>query len=141
MKTSSRTPKGHLGRWPVCGKRLKIKKVTPTTLFGDAPCTFCGSLLFFVSLSPGAQYYEHEAAAPVRERMKRLLASILRVSPDKIRNELNDLSFKELGGDSLDTIELIIELENELGIGFHEEDDDENDNGAAKGEWPPMAFA
>jgi acyl carrier protein len=122
---SSRTPEGQPNRCPVCAKSLIME---PSTPFGDAPCPYCGSLLWFVSRDSVIHYFEHEAASPVRERIRHFLAEQLGVSPNKIPNDLKSFNFKELGADSLDTVEIIMELEEEFGITF----DDEDSGG---GEW------
>ena len=123
MTISSRTPEGRPNRCPICGKSLNIE---PSTPFGDAPCPFCGSLLWFFSRANGTLYFQHEAATPVRERIKHILAEQLGVSPDKIPEDLTNFNFKELGVDSLDIVELIMELEEEFDTDFDDEDDDDN---------------
>ena len=44
MNISSRTPEGEDNRCPVCGNALKLEPSRPP---GDAPCPFCGTLLWF----------------------------------------------------------------------------------------------
>lgn len=44
MKPSSRTPEGLPNRCPVCGNEIRIEPSRPP---GDAPCAFCGHLLWF----------------------------------------------------------------------------------------------
>lgn len=90
--------------------------------FGDAPCPFCGSLLWFVSRGPAIHYFDYQAALPVRDRIRQLIAQQLGVSLDKIPVDFKNLSFSELGADSLDTVELIMELEEEFGISFGEDE-------------------
>ena len=111
MTISSRTPEGQPNRCPVCEQSLNIEASTP---FGDAPCPNCGSLLWFVSRDATIHFFEHDAATPVRERIRQLIANRLGVSRDKVPVDLNDFSFQELGADSLDIVELVMELEEEL---------------------------
>jgi acyl carrier protein len=112
MKTiSSRTPEGWPNQCPVCSKSLTIE---PSTPFGDATCPHCGSLLWFVSGEPKTHYFEYEAAAPVRERIRQLLAEHAGISLDKLPDDVRDVNFQELGLDSLDIVELVMELEEEL---------------------------
>ena len=101
--------------------------------FGDAPCPYCGSLLWFVSRGSTIRYFEHEAATPVRKWVRQFTAAQLGVSPDKIPANLKHVDLKELGADSLDTVELIMELEEEFGITFDDHDQD--------GGLPPIAVA
>jgi hypothetical protein len=44
MTISTRTPEGNPNRCPLCGRDLEIEPSTPP---GDAPCPYCGSLLWF----------------------------------------------------------------------------------------------
>src|SRR6516162_4115265 len=44
MTISSRTPEGQPNECPICGNALRIEPSRPP---GDAPCPFCGSLLWF----------------------------------------------------------------------------------------------
>lgn len=48
MNVSSRTPEGEPNRCAVCGRIVCIEPSRPP---GDAPCSFCGSLLWFTSAS------------------------------------------------------------------------------------------
>jgi hypothetical protein len=44
MAPSSRTPEGEPNRCPVCGNAVRLDPSVPS---GDAPCAFCGFLLWF----------------------------------------------------------------------------------------------
>ena len=90
-------------RCPVCGHTLSIE---PSQPFGDAPCPACGSLLWFVVGGNGPRYFDPEAAGLVE-----VVAARLGVSPDAVRSG----RLGELGLDSLDVVELVMELEEQLG--------------------------
>ena len=108
---SSRTPEGQPIRCPLCGKQVVIE---PSALFGDATCPHCGQLLWFVRLSGEMLVYKHHEAEKIRERLKDVIAEQLGVDVSKVTG---DLSFvKELGADSLDVVELVMELEEEFGL-------------------------
>jgi acyl carrier protein len=66
-------------------------------------------------------FWSYEAADEIRERLRHLVAEQLGVTPQKIN--LDAISFNELGADSLDTVELIMELEEEFGLDFGFGDD------------------
>jgi hypothetical protein len=100
---SSRTPEGTPNRCPVCGHGFRIE---PSQPFGDAPCPACGTLLWFVAGGEGPRYFDPEAAGLVE-----LVAARLGVSPGTVRAGRLD----ELGLDSLDVVELVMELEEQLG--------------------------
>src|SRR5215831_4565245 len=44
MRPSSRTPEGEPNRCPLCGRAVRLEPSSPP---GDAPCPFCGQLLWF----------------------------------------------------------------------------------------------
>jgi len=49
LSPATSTPEGGPNKCPVCGKRVYIE---PSSPIGDAPCPFCGCLLWFLE-SPG----------------------------------------------------------------------------------------
>jgi len=93
---SSRTPEGHDSRCPLCGAEAAIEY----SQAGDASCPNCGSLLW--------------GKEAVYARMKRIIAEQLGVDPDKVTGETSFVN--DLGADSLDTVELVMELEEEFDI-------------------------
>lgn len=103
MTISSRTPEGTPNHCPVCGHAFRIE---PSQPFGDAPCPACGSLLWFSFVGERPQYFDPEAAG-----IAELVAARLGISPDAVRSGRLD----ELGLDSLDVVELVMELEDQLG--------------------------
>jgi acyl carrier protein len=105
MAISSRTPEGTPNRCPVCGSEVRIE---PTQPFGDAPCPVCGILLWFVAVGSETRYF-----VTTDELVEGLLAERLGVSLESLRGG----RWRELGIDSLDVVELIMELEEELGVG------------------------
>lgn len=52
---ASRTPEGQPNVCPVCGKYVQIE---PSSAAGDAPCPYCGSLLWFVATGAGLFFIE-----------------------------------------------------------------------------------
>jgi hypothetical protein len=104
MTISSRTPEGTPNRCPVCGNAVRIESSQP---FGDAPCPACGTLLWFVSGGDGSRLFFDPGAAGLVERV----AGRLGVSPDAVRSRRLD----DLGLDSLDVVELAMELEEQSG--------------------------
>jgi acyl carrier protein len=86
MIVSSRTPEGVPNHCPVCGTALRIE---PSQPLGDAPCPRCGHLLWFICNKLG-------------------------VKTEQISRKT---SFAEdLGVDSLDIVELVMEFEEEYGV-------------------------
>lgn len=87
---ASRTPEGWPGRCPCCGATVAIQ---PSTPLDDAPCPNCGTLLWPVKHADADfLLVADELSAERRER-------ILQIS-----SGLED-------GDSLDRVELLMELE------------------------------
>jgi acyl carrier protein len=103
MPIASRTPEGWPNRCPICGAELRMDPSIPP---GDAPCPQCGHLLWF-------------DLGGARRRVLEVIASIVHRDPDAL-----DLGspVNNLGGDSLDTVELIMELEEEFEIALPDDD-------------------
>jgi acyl carrier protein len=89
MNVSSRTPEGTPHECPYCGAVANLEPAFPG---GDAVCPACGQLLWWF-----------------RDRLgERLAQAVESLGPAGL--------LKDLGGDSLETVELIMELEEEFGI-------------------------
>lgn len=108
MVVSSRTPEGLPNRCPLCHAEVRVE---PSVLFGDAPCPGCGSLLWFMNVESTTYLHEHCASRGIRERVMTLVAGLLGV--DHARITENASLVNDLGADSLDTVELVMELEEE----------------------------
>jgi acyl carrier protein len=89
MTVSSRTPEGEPHGCPICGQ---VANLDPAEPGGDSVCPSCGYLLW-----------------QFRDALRRRV----RIEPTAIRPNLN---LADIGLDSLDTIELIMELEEELDL-------------------------
>src|SRR5262245_17102642 len=95
MIVSSRTPEGSPHRCPVCGKSVCVDPSNPA---GDAPCPNCGHLLRW---------------------LRRKLSERLGVEPEDV--QLRASLIDDLGADSLDATEFIMEIEQEYGITITDE--------------------
>jgi acyl carrier protein len=110
MIISSRTPEGWSNRCPVCQAEVRIEPSLPT---GDAPCPKCGHLLWFVVGEHGTCLFDAEAlAARFAER--------LGVPRERIALEASFL--EDVGADSLDIVELVMDLEEEFEVTIPDED-------------------
>jgi acyl carrier protein len=105
---SSRTPEGSPGRCPFCEREVQLESSLP---FGDAPCPYCGSLIRFVNLGGELHLLDQAGERSLRRKLRRYLAEQLGVDERKIGDEIETL--QQLKLDSLDTIELIMDLEEE----------------------------
>ena len=99
---SSRTPEGFGSRCPLCGAETPIEY----SLSGDATCPKCGCLLW--------------GDDAILAQLKIRIAEQLGADPDKITSETSFVS--DLGADSLDTVELVMELEEEFDIDIPDAD-------------------
>lgn len=81
-------------------------------LFRDATCPNCGSLLWFFNVESTRRVYERPASHSIRERVIALVANQLNLSPDKVAE--NTSLVNDPGADSLDVVELVMELEDEF---------------------------
>jgi len=108
MRISSRTPEGIPNRCPVCGSQVRIE---PSGPFGDAPCPDCGTLLWFVAVGSETRFFE--STDKLDRMLDRMIAERFGVCPDDVRGG----RWRQLGIDSLDVVELIMELEEALDVG------------------------
>jgi acyl carrier protein len=101
MTISSRTPEGSPNCCPMCGQHFYIE---PSRPFGDAPCPACGTLLWFVQVNDDFLLYD----ANTKDLIERV-ATRLGVSP----SEFLSGQFGESGLESIEVVELIMELEDQ----------------------------
>ena len=90
MVVSSRTPEGTPHRCPVCGKTSAVESSYPD---GDSCCPNCGQLLWWF-----------------RDRLSRDAG----IAPERIT--LSSSFIEDIGADSLDIVELVMELEEEFEV-------------------------
>jgi acyl carrier protein len=96
MTISSRTPEGLPHHCPLCGQESALEPSFPA---GDSTCPRCGHLLWWF-----------------RDR----LGFWTDLLPDSINFDSSTMS--DLGLDSLDVAELVIELQEEFGVTIPDED-------------------
>ncbi|HVU86200.1 MAG TPA: acyl carrier protein [Pirellulales bacterium] len=101
MTISSRTPEGLPSRCSLCGAVTNLEYSDPA---GDAPCPSCGQLLW--------------QSAALLSQFQNRFAESLNVAPDLITANTR---FNDLGADSLDQVELIMELEEEFDLDIPDE--------------------
>ena len=111
MTISSRTPEGQPNHCPICDADVLIE---PSPLFGDATCPNCGNLLWFLNLQSQPHVFPRSTSRRIRDRVIAIVASQLGVDREKITEDTSFIN--DLGADSLDTVELIMELEEELDL-------------------------
>ena len=107
MVVSSRTPEGSPNHCPLCQSNIQIE---PSLFFGDAPCPNCGTLLWFIQLSPEHVYWFEKEPQELKDRIINRIAKLLGVPPETLEDgkiRLNEL-------DSISTVELVMELEEEF---------------------------
>ncbi len=95
MKASTRTPEGDPNRCTVCGKAFVLEPSTPP---GDGTCPYCGHLLWW---------------------FRARLSNTLDVPSQQVSLAS---SFQALGADSLDIVELVMDLEEKFGISISDSD-------------------
>lgn len=113
MTISSRTPEGQPNTCPMCNSAIRIE---PSQPLGDAPCPKCGQLLWFKRRRDGLVFYDSPSAEKEKSRIRQLVALQLGVDLQKIPDDIQALDIVALGGDSLDVVELVLELEEEFDI-------------------------
>lgn len=102
MTVSSRTPEGLPSHCVLCGKDFQLEFSNPRN---DATCPNCGHLIIL--------------SADVFNRLESILGRRQGALTDKIRPS-QDLS--SVGNDSLETVEFVMELEEEFELSISEHD-------------------
>lgn len=122
MNVSSRTPEGQSNFCPVCKSHVRIEP--SITLVDarccDAPCPNCGTLLWFICNDAGPRLYRADEIESIAKRVARAFGNIIGASEGDIAGSNSFLD--DLGADSLDTVELMMELETQYGIRIAEDD-------------------
>ena len=94
---STRTPEGMPSRCPLCGEETNLDFSDPA---GDATCPSCGCLIW---------------QAVVRlEQIREIIQGTTGKPPEDVTADTSFID--DLGMDSLDTVELIMELEEEFDV-------------------------
>lgn len=96
MTISSRTPGGMPSDCPLCGAKTNIVFSDPV---GDAPCPNCGHLLW--------------ASAQLLHSVTQRYADVFGTALGAVNATTR---FADLGADSLDTVEMVMELEEEYDV-------------------------
>jgi acyl carrier protein len=109
MIASSRTPEGTPNHCPVCKQSIQIE---PSMPFGDAPCPHCGCLFWSIAADSDIRFYPFEQSAALREQIIRFVAQFLGIDEEAVRRNPN--IWNESGAESLDMVELVMELEEEF---------------------------
>ncbi len=88
--------------------------VEPSVLVGDATCPQCGHLLWFFQTTEVTHVLDAQKSLPSKKRVIDIIAERLGVDAETIPN--NPRFVNDLGADSLDTVELVMELEEEFNL-------------------------
>ncbi len=112
MTISSRTPEGSPGKCPICDNDICIE---PSLPYGDAPCPNCGALLWFLNLSGETRCFDSAETAQFRQRVLDGIADQLELDAlTRAKLQADPAILRQLGADSLDLVEIVMELEEEL---------------------------
>jgi acyl carrier protein len=76
-------------------------------------------LLWFFTTSTGVRFYESEAVAPIREKIFDAISEKLGMNQARITPTTSFLG--DVGADSLDIVEIVMELEEEFGVTIPDE--------------------
>jgi acyl carrier protein len=111
MTLSSRIPEGVPGPCPACDALICLE---PSVAAGDAPCPYCGHLLWFVHFAGKMLYYrQEEVAAPRRQKIAEVLAQWSQ------KHRLDLRLADQL--DSLELVDVFHELERGMGVRISEQ--------------------
>jgi acyl carrier protein len=109
---SSRTPEGAFNHCPVCHADIFIEPSQPS---GDAPCPKCGHLLWFLNIGGAVRFYGKGEISEAERRAGEMIAEFV-ARRAKVRAAGSSDAWEDLGLDSLDVVELVMELEEEFEI-------------------------
>lgn len=109
MTISSRTPEGQPTSCPLCQAQVVVE---PSVIVGAATCPRCGHLLWFFQASDMTRFFAAEATFSRRDRVIDSIANQLGVDRERVAN--NPTLLYDVGVDSLDAVELVMELEEEF---------------------------
>jgi acyl carrier protein len=97
------------GICPVCGADVSVDT---SLLLGDTTCPRCGNALWFLNLAE-PRVFEMATTQHVRDRVHAIIAKWVRESRTTVTS--NPFSLRSLHArDSIDVVELVMELEEEL---------------------------
>jgi len=111
MTVSSRTPERQSNQCPLCDSAFQIE---PSSPFGDAPCPSCGTLPWFAKQGDDTMFFDSTAAEIKKTRIRQIISEQLGRAIEEIPENMQDLDLIELGADSLDMAEPVMELEHEF---------------------------
>jgi acyl carrier protein len=118
---SSRTPEGAFNHCPLCGADVCVEPSQPA---GDAPCPKCGHLLWFLNIGGSPRFYDASTISETKRRAAEACAGRL-IERLKVELGVRAGASDDLGLDSLDIVEMVMELEEEFGVAIP---DDEAEN-------------
>jgi acyl carrier protein len=117
------TPATAPGTCPACSAPVAVE---PASLTGETSCPACRQPLAYVNLRPQPHWYRAERLPEERrKKVERALAVIHeRLGLAAPGTAVDDASFQDLGADSLDLVEVVMELEEVSGVTIPDEDAD-----------------
>ena len=98
-------------RCPLCGGEVKVET---DQIFGEIDCPQCGKHLWFLSAAFAARFFDFESSTELREQAIGMMAERLELDPSDLAN--NPKLIQEIETDSLEALELIMDLEEQLGL-------------------------
>jgi acyl carrier protein len=101
----------HIPNWcPFCGALL----VSPSERSGSVPCASCQRPLWYTKAPDGVWFHDPAEVAAIRERVVRVLSRQLGMAPERITDAMTFT--EDIGADTLDIVETVMELEEEFGV-------------------------
>ena len=116
---SSRTPDGVPNHCPICSTNICVEPSLPQ---GDAPCPNCGTLLWFFETSADIRFHESKTVGPLRDKLIQLIYRNRNLRVNEQRLTPSTTFLEDVGMDSLDLVELVMELEETFRVPIPEED-------------------
>ena len=111
MNREAQDLKVTIDRCPHCDAKVTAE---PMVLFGDTTCPQCNEKLWYLTAADSSRFFDHAASESLRDRAITFIAERLEV--DAVQLAANPKLINELDHDSLESLEMLMDLEEELGL-------------------------
>ncbi len=98
-----------LNTCPLCNCDVHVEG---NSLFGEQACAGCGKKLWFLTAAHEARFFDYETSGELRDKACGFIAERFEIDREKLTPNVLD----EMDVDSLEALEMLMELEEELGL-------------------------